>query len=85
MVDHIGEKGREPDCYKCAVARDNLAPKEWPFWSLSRMYVCPTCGNKRCPKATDHLLLCTGSNEQGQPGSRYGGQSGSTNAQVYDD
>ena len=33
--------------------------------------VCPDCGNKRCPKATDHTLACTGSNEPGQEGSRY--------------
>lgn len=36
-----------------------------------RMIVCPTCGNKRCPKATNHELSCTGSNETGQPGSVY--------------
>lgn len=35
------------------------------------MEVCPTCGNKRCPRATDHNLPCTNSNEPGQPGSRY--------------
>lgn len=35
------------------------------------MTVCPDCGNKRCPKATDHRLACTDSNEPGQPGSRY--------------
>jgi hypothetical protein len=33
--------------------------------------VCETCGNKRCPHATHHDLACTGSNEPGQPGSRY--------------
>ena len=33
--------------------------------------ICPDCGNKRCPKATDHRLECTGSNEPGQKGSRY--------------
>lgn len=33
--------------------------------------VCTTCGNKRCPKATDHELACTNSNESGQAGSRY--------------
>jgi len=40
---------------------------------LRRLFfiVCKTCGNKRCPKATDHRLECTGSNEPGQPGSRY--------------
>ncbi len=35
------------------------------------MEVCPDCGNKRCPRATDPALPCTGSNEPGQPGSRY--------------
>lgn len=34
--------------------------------------VCKTCGNKRCPKATDCDLFCTGSNEPGQEGSVYG-------------
>lgn len=37
------------------------------------MILCAGCGNKRCPKATDHELECTGSNESGQPGSVYGG------------
>lgn len=36
-----------------------------------RMFLCPVCGNKRCPKASDHRLECTGSNEPGQGGSVY--------------
>jgi len=36
-----------------------------------RMRLCPTCGNKRCPKATDHKLECTNSNEPNQEGSIY--------------
>lgn len=36
-----------------------------------RMFLCPECGNKRCPKATDHRLDCTNSNEPGQEGSDY--------------
>jgi hypothetical protein len=35
------------------------------------MVVCERCGHKRCPHATNHLNLCTNSNEPGQPGSRY--------------
>jgi hypothetical protein len=35
------------------------------------MLLCKECGNKRCPKASDHRLDCTGSNESGQPGSVY--------------
>ena len=38
---------------------------------LSRMFLCATCGNKRCPHATDHRLECSGSNEPGQKGSNY--------------
>jgi hypothetical protein len=37
------------------------------------MILCPLCGNKRCPMASDHTLECTGSNEEGQAGSVYGG------------
>lgn len=36
-----------------------------------RFITCPDCGNKRCPKATDHRNTCTASNEPGQPGSYY--------------
>jgi hypothetical protein len=36
------------------------------------MYLCPECGNKRCPKATWHEMACTHSNEPGQLGSFYG-------------
>lgn len=38
---------------------------------VNTMIVCSECGNKRCPKATDHRLTCTRSNEPGQAGSRY--------------
>ena len=36
-----------------------------------RMVLCPDCGNKRCPHATDHRNACTGSNKPGQKGSSY--------------
>lgn len=39
--------------------------------AAQRMILCADCGNKRCPKATDHSHDCTGSNEVGQAGSRY--------------
>jgi hypothetical protein len=35
------------------------------------MRLCPSCGNKRCPKATDHNNECTDSNEPNQEGSIY--------------
>ncbi len=40
-------------------------------WMMRTMVLCKTCGNKRCPKATNHELTCTGSNEPGQAGSDY--------------
>jgi hypothetical protein len=42
-----------------------------PGWMS--MYLCASCGNKRCPHATDCRNTCTGSNDSGQPGSVYGG------------
>ncbi|HAY44078.1 MAG TPA: hypothetical protein DCY59_11275 [Micrococcaceae bacterium] len=38
---------------------------------LNRMILCPGCGNKRCPRASNHDNECTKSNEAGQPGSDY--------------
>ena len=37
----------------------------------TRMILCPKCGNKRCPHATDHRNECTNSNVSGQKGSIY--------------
>lgn len=50
----------------------------WECWATERgtyeicMFVCPQCGNKRCPRATDHNLPCSNSNAPGQAGSMYG-------------
>lgn len=45
----------------------------WPMTVLDptsmRMALCPTCGNKRCPKANNCANACTNSNEVGQAGS----------------
>jgi len=49
-------------CWRCTREADRMA---------TQMVVCPNCGNKRCPKASDHRLACTNSNEPGQPGSVY--------------
>ena len=51
-------------CYVCN--QEDIA------YLASRMIVCPECGNKRCPHASDHRELCSHSNESGQLGSRYG-------------
>lgn len=54
-------------CYEAAEESGQLKPDQFPI-----MWVCPQCGNKRCPRATHHDNACTGSNEPGQEGSRYG-------------
>lgn len=56
-------------CYNCLYKVTD--PNNGWQGTLSRFIVCPDCGNKRCPKATDHKLACTNSNAPGQPGSRY--------------
>lgn len=38
---------------------------------MRTMEVCPACGNKRCPHASDRQMRCTGSNEVGQVGVPY--------------
>jgi hypothetical protein len=54
-------------CHKC---NEHNTVNGLPF-SMTQMILCPECGNKRCPKASDHQLDCTGSNEPNQPGSVY--------------
>jgi hypothetical protein len=59
-----------PKCWCYACNKDRMEDG-FPY-VMTRMIVCPSCGNKRCPRATDHNLACTDSNAPGQPGSRYG-------------
>lgn len=60
------DKGCE-NCHKClrGVMENGL------LVTSQRMIFCPECHNKRCPKASDHNLKCTNSNEPGQNGSIY--------------
>jgi len=57
---------------KCETClKGKLNEHGWPILA-TRMILCSVCGNKRCPKATDHNLECTNSNEPGQKGSSWG-------------
>lgn len=56
----------------CAVCENNALRGDPDAMFKRRFIVCPTCGNKRCPKASWHENECTGSNEPGQVGSFYG-------------
>lgn len=47
-------------------------PRDFLDDSSQFFRTCPTCGNKRCPKTTDHRHACTNSNAPGQAGSVYG-------------
>jgi hypothetical protein len=55
------------DCWRCERDRQD----GMTAFLRIRMILCPTCGNKRCPKANDHRNECSGSNEPGQKGSAY--------------
>lgn len=57
------------ECHRC-IKENDLRSGGLPL-NLTKMILCPICGNKRCPHASDHRLGCTGSNEAGQPGSVY--------------
>jgi hypothetical protein len=54
------------NCYNCQENNIRVGIK-----IFRTMPTCYICGNKRCPKATDHNLKCSGSNETGQEGSVY--------------
>jgi Zn finger protein HypA/HybF involved in hydrogenase expression len=66
MIEDIHELQQKLKCWchKCFEEETGFSNYLW-------MTLCPNCGNKRCPKATDHRLECTGSNEPGQKGSVY--------------
>lgn len=78
MIDFSAVKMFEGcGCTRCCNDRFNALPEAERTLEgqisagLMTFQVCATCGNKRCPKATDHRLDCTNSNEPGQKGSRY--------------
>lgn len=58
-------------CRCCACIRERGDTIHGLPRELCEFIVCQTCGNKRCPHATNHRHACTGSNEPGQPGSIY--------------
>ena len=55
------------NCHACLVG---VTENGYPV-TMQRMILCPDCGNKRCPKASNHRYQCTESNEPNQRGSIY--------------
>lgn len=74
-IEHLRSIGVNAKCICHRCIRENDLRHSGQDFSLasSIMVLCPICGNKRCPKASDHRLACTGSNEPGQEGSMYAG------------
>lgn len=66
---HMNFAPEQCECHRC-IEEKGLKVGPLPLSSV-KMILCPTCGNKRCPKANDHRNECSGSNEPGQPGSAY--------------
>ena len=60
----------KPNCYCYNCNKDYTESNSQIPYVSTHMIVCPTCGNKRCPHATDHNNSCTNSNETNQLGSR---------------
>lgn len=56
----LQEQARQAEQRACGCLTHN------PRLAGRIMVVCPTCGNKRCPRATFCGYLCTGSNEPNQ-------------------
>lgn len=72
-METIDDCGR---CHSCLLGKTiRMRLKDDTYLDMpvvgTRMITCAHCGNKRCPSATDHRFVCTGSNEPGQEGSRY--------------
>ncbi|ARZ74037.1 hypothetical protein CCR98_07590 [Stenotrophomonas sp. WZN-1] len=65
-VDGCADDAERDHCW-CHTCRD----KRPLNLNEIRMVLCPTCRNKRCPKANDHRNECSGSNEPGQKWSAY--------------
>lgn len=58
----LKRKSSDPCCWRCLGESGEIC---------TFMILFKECGNKRCPKATDHTLECTNSNEPNQKGSIY--------------
>lgn len=68
-ADRLKNNITTPPCW-CHKCNEDRFVNGIPY-NLTRMILCPECGNKRCPHAADHGLACTNSNDPGQPGSAY--------------
>lgn len=66
-MSNQADKITDADCGCCRKCLEDVEEHGLPIL-LQEMVVCVKCGNKRCPKAEDHSMACTNSNEPGQVG-----------------
>jgi hypothetical protein len=71
LMRELTELAGVVECWCERCDKEQASPNEISLFLRFRMNLCPICGYKRCPRATDHRNECTGSNEPGQPGSSY--------------
>lgn len=58
-------KGKKCGCSECVEKLEKVL-SEFTYMFSSGMILCQKCGNKRCPHASSHRNVCTGSNASGQ-------------------
>ena len=71
ISEHPAQEPVAFDCKNCHACLKGVKGETGYPITMTRMIVCPDCGNKRCPKATDHRHFCTNSNDTNQAGSIY--------------
>ncbi len=57
------------ECHQCIKDHNLKYPRTGLPLNTMRMILCPICGNKRCPHASNHRFECTRSNDVNQKGS----------------
>jgi hypothetical protein len=67
---YVNQSKEQDGCGHCHACLVGVTEHGLPV-TFQRMILCPDCGNKRCPKASNHRHQCTESNEPNQRGSIY--------------
>ena len=70
VVSYTNPVKEQDGCGNCHACLVGVTEHGLPV-TFQRMILCPDCGNKRCPKASNHRNQCTESNEPNQRGSIY--------------
>ena len=73
LKEALEQPAQEPvdGCGKCHACLVGVNDESGFPVTATRMILCPICGNKRCPHASNHRYACTNSNDTDQIGSIY--------------